>query len=112
MYTYSITGQANCNDADTESGTLTANIDATIQVNELGAEAALRKFFSANEQYDDFFSLISCDQETYGNIGASFVDRTNNDRHIDVDLIDDLGCDGSRIRQLPLRGGLMGEKNG
>lgn len=88
MYTYQIKGQVNYNDAETEDGNLTIEINETVEIDELGAESALRAFFAENEQYDDFFDLKTCDQETYGKKGASFTDRTDNDRRLYVDLIE------------------------
>lgn len=82
MYTYQIKGQVNWNDAETEDGNLTVEIDETVNTDQLGADVALGKFFAENGQYDDFFYLKTC-----GEKGASFVDRTDNNRRLDVDLI-------------------------
>lgn len=87
MNTYQIKGHVNCNDAETDDGNLTVEINENVTTDELGADAALRKFFAENEQYDDFFDLKTCDQETYGKKGASFIDRTDSDRRLDVDLV-------------------------
>lgn len=86
MYTYSIKGQVTFNDAETESGFATVTLDATIETDEMSAQAAKDKFFSENEQYDFFGNLQTCDQATGGKKGATFTDQ-NNDQTIDVELL-------------------------
>jgi predicted chitinase len=88
MYTYRITGKVNYNEAETEDGNQTVELNETIETEELGAESALRQFFDDNPQYDDFYSLKTCDAETRGEKGATFKDRTDETRWIDVELVD------------------------
>ena len=68
---------------------MTVEINETIEVSELSATAALEKFFQENEEYDDFFQLKTCDIETYGKKHATFIDATDNDRKLYVDLVEE-----------------------
>ena len=87
MYTYSIKGQATYNDADTESGFATIDLDETVETSEMSAQAAKDKFFTENEQYDFFGNLKTFDQETGGKKGATFTDQ-NEGQTIDVELVE------------------------
>ena len=86
MYTYLIKGIVTYNDAETESGYESIEINEEIDVDELGAQNALNLFLKENEQYDFYGLLTSCDAETRGNKGASFCDQ-NEDQSIEVELV-------------------------
>lgn len=87
MYTYTIKGHVNYNEAETEEGYATIEIDEIIEMEELGAQEAKDKFFEENTQYDDFFgSAKTCDKETHGKKGASFIYQNNPEITLDVDL--------------------------
>lgn len=91
MFTYRITGQITYNDADTEDGILTVDIDEEITVEEITVEEmsaceAFDTFLAENEQYEFYGSLTTCDVETGGKKGATYRDQ-NADQTINVDLI-------------------------
>ncbi len=90
MYTYKITGPVNYNEAETEDGYATVNLDETFEVAELGCQNAKDKFFEQNPQYDDFFGRArSHDVKTCGNELARFVDRTCARRVIFIEHVTD-----------------------
>ena len=86
MYTYTINGQVNYNNADNDSGNATVDVSETVIVDEMSAQTAKDAFFAHNEQYDDFFGTAkTCDAETAGGKGATYKD--NDGLVIDVDLV-------------------------
>lgn len=86
---YRITGHVNYNEAENEEGYETVEIDEIVEVDELGAGAAFDKFFAENEMFDSWFMLKSCDPETRGKVSASFIDTTDEERWLYVDLVTD-----------------------
>ena len=88
MFTYTIKGQVNYIEAETDEGYDTIGIDETIDIDEMSAQKAKDIFFEKNPQYDDFFgSMKTCDAETHGGKCATFIDRTDAGRTIDVELV-------------------------
>jgi hypothetical protein len=85
-YTYEITGTITYNQAETEDGFKTVEIDETITIDVMSAEKAFETFLSQNEQYDFFGTLKTCDAETMGCNGATFRD-SNEGQTIDIELI-------------------------
>lgn len=51
-YTYKITGNITYNEAETEDGFDTVEIEEYITINEMSAEKALEIFLAENEQFD------------------------------------------------------------
>jgi hypothetical protein len=86
MFTYKITGKITWNEAETEEGYETIEIDEKVQVEEKSASEAFAQFLKENEQYEFYGSLKSCDAKTGGKIGATFRDK-NEGQTIDVDLV-------------------------
>lgn len=86
-YRYSIKGRITYNEAETDSGFKTVDIDESVDVDERSCVAALEKFLDDNPQYDFFGTLKTCDVETAGEKGATFRDQ-NEDQTIDVELIE------------------------
>ena len=86
MFNYKITGQITYNDAETEDGFLTVEIDEEVEIDEMSADEAFNQFLIENEQYEFYGSLKSCDAETYGKKGATYYDQ-NEEQTIKVELI-------------------------
>jgi len=87
MNTYRIQGQLTYNEAETESGRETININEKFNSDADNCHEAFGEFLADHEEFDFFGSLKSCDVETSGKKGATFYD-SNEEQWIDVDLED------------------------
>ena len=86
-YTYKITGNLTYNDADTEDGFATVEIEDFITVEEMSAEKALELFLQENECYDFFGKLTQYDADTRGKKWSLFRDQ-NEGQTIRVEYAD------------------------
>lgn len=86
MFEYKITGQITYNEAETEEGRDTVDLVETVEVDDMSAGGAFKKFLDENEQYEFYGNLKTVDAETGGKKGATYCDQ-NEDQTIEVELV-------------------------